>query len=345
MNIYLESLTAQLTLDPFVFYTVFMTKIRVGVMRGGIGSGYHMSLLTGGSVLMHLPEDAYDPIDILITKDGDAHIDGVPVGVTDLARKVDVVFNALVGEYGEDGQIQWLLNRAGIQYTGSDVAASALAAHKTNARLQARRLGLKTPAHYVATNREGESVQSLARDIFQTVPQPSIIKPLSGGCSIGVSVAGTFPALLEAVEIALQESDTILAEEFIFGKEVTCGVIDGFRGQEHYVLPPVEICLSKDEQFFDYDMKYGGVEGVCPARLKKHEREAVIEASRKIHQALGLRHYSRSDFIVSPRGVYFLEVNPMPGLGEGMPFSQSLSAVGSSLPELLDHVVERTLRG
>lgn len=321
-----------------------MAKTRIGVMRGGIGGGYGISLKTGKTVLTHLAGDTYEPIDILITKDGTAHIHGIPVNAVDLGREVDLIFNALHGEYGEDGQIQWLLNRSGITYTGSNVVSSALAAHKANAYVEARRLGLNVPAHYVVTRKKERAVGEQAREIFRTLPQPSIIKPLLGGSSVGVSVAHTYPELVQALLAAFAVSDVVIAEEYIVGREATCGIIDGFRGQKHYALPPVEICLPEGKNFLDHDMKTTGADvHVCPGRFSEQQQTKIIEAARLMHERLGLRHYSRSDFIVSPRGLYFLEINTMPGLDETMPFVQALSAVGISLPEFLDHVISRAL--
>src|SRR3989344_2028477 len=106
-----------------------MAPIRVGVMRGGLGAEYDVSLRTGQSVLEHLPED-YRGHDLLITKDGTWHLGGLPIRVSDVAKRVDVVFNSLHGEFGEDGKVQRILEDHCIPYTGSGVVASALGMNK-----------------------------------------------------------------------------------------------------------------------------------------------------------------------------------------------------------------------
>ena len=107
-----------------------MEKIRVGVLRGGMSSEYDVSLKTGDSVLRHLPEDKYFPVDILVTKDGTWHIGGRPTDLPKVSRRVDVVFNALHGEYGEDGKVQRLIECFGIPFTGSGSIPSAIGMNK-----------------------------------------------------------------------------------------------------------------------------------------------------------------------------------------------------------------------
>ena len=105
-------------------------------------------------------------------------------------------------------------------------------------------------------------------------------------------------------------------------------------------MPPIEIVPPKENSFFDYEAKYGGKsQEICPGNFPIDIKEDIQSTAGKVHKALGLNHYSRSDFIVSPRGIYFLEVNTLPGLTEESLFPKSLDAVGFKFPDFLDHLI------
>jgi len=322
-------------------------RTRVGVLRGGPSSEYEVSLQTGGNVLRSLREklsEKYQTHDILIDKQGTWHIDGMPIRIEDLPKRVDVIFNGLHGAYGEDGTVQGIFEAHGLPFTGSGSLASAVGMNKMLSRKVFEDQGLK-----VALGREvlSEDIRKdatkIARDIFTTFTIPAIVKPTSGGSSVGVSIVRTQSQLVEALKVAAQHSDTVLIEEYIAGTEVTVGVIEGFREQELYVLPAVEIRPLTG--FFDYDAKYKGKsEEIVPARLSHKIKDELSKLAQKAHRALGLRHYSRSDFIVSPRrGIYILETNTLPGLTDESLIPKALRAVGSDTHELVDHLIRLTL--
>ncbi|MEK7644913.1 MAG: D-alanine--D-alanine ligase family protein [Patescibacteria group bacterium] len=324
------------------------SKIRVGVVRGGTSSEYPVSLKTGGSVIKHLPASKYRVHDILITRDGKWHFDGVEKKPEQILKHVDVIFNALHGEFGEDGKIQTLLDTYKAAYTGSGALASAMAMNKVLTKkhlahhaTQHAGSKIKTAVHLVLRKEEIQNISKRAAEIFKTFPHPAVVKPASAGSSIGVSIVSTLKQLEKAIHSAFEHGDTVLIEEYIAGKEATCGVIDHFRGEKHYVLPPVEIRKGGASAFFDYEAKYGGAsEEICPGNFTAAESAEIQRMAREVHRSLGLKHYSRSDFIVHPRrGVYFLEVNTLPGLTEHSLFPRAMQAVGSGLTELVEHLV------
>lgn len=319
-------------------------KIRVGVLRGGPSSEYDISLKTGATVLRHLPEH-YTPVDIFIGREGDWHLRGIPREPHRALAHVDVVFNALHGEYGEDGGVQKVLDAHAIPYTGSGRFASAMAMNKAAAKGMLADAGIKTPYYRILRSAEVGSLLRFARELHRTFPQPCIIKPLAKGSSVGMTLARTASELIDALDTGFGVADTLLVEEFIQGREATCGVLDNFRGERHYALLPIEIVPPPESPFFDYYAKYSGESReLCPGNFSRAEKDAVQELSQKAHAALGLRHYSRSDFIVHPRrGIYFLEVDALPGLTEHSLYPKALQAVGSSLPEFLDHVISLSL--
>ena len=316
-----------------------MKRIKVAVLRGGPGGEHGVSLKTGKNVLNSLPEK-YVPIDIFVAKDKTWYLDGVKITPEKLFRNVDIVFNAMHGEYGEDGKVQQLMDQFGVKYTGSGALASALGMNKVLSKEIFKKVGLKTPIHRLV--KKGDKLEGLDHTIFKTFPMPAIIKPNGSGSSVGVSFVKTMKDIIPAIKEAFKYADTVIIEEFISGKEATCGVVENFRKEKIYPLLPVEIIKPKDFDFFDFEAKYSGKsKEICPGNFSQKEKKKIQEMAKKVHDALGLRHYSRSDFIVSSkRGVYVLEVNTLPGLtGESL-LPKSLAAIGCSVSNFLDHIIE-----
>jgi len=318
----------------------FAHRSRIAVLRGGPSSEYEISLKTGDAVLKALPPH-YEGVDILISRDGVWHVSGIERTPEEALRHIDAAFVALHGQYGEDGKVQRILEQLGIPFTGSGSLSSAIAMNKHVAKraLASIRDKVKFAAHKVFTREQ--ILEKGAHAIFREIFHPSIVKPVSAGSSVGVTVVRSFLDLESALARALEHGDSVIIEEFIEGREATCGVIDGFRGEGRYALLPVEIIPHRESSFFDYDAKYQGKSReICPGNFDEATKRAIQEAAQAVHGELGLRHYSRSDFIVHPkRGVYFLEVNTLPGLTSESLFPKSVGAVGSSMSEVLDHVI------
>lgn len=314
--------------------------IRAGILRGGPSSEYEVSLKSGESVLKHLPAHKYQVRDIFIDKNGLWHLEGRPIDLATLARSVDVVFNALHGEYGEDGQVQKLLDRFSLPYTGSGHYASALAMNKTLAKEKFRGAGLRTPVGLEI--RHGEDLDWAGTKIWQKISPPWIVKPADRGSSVGLALVKSLGELKQAIENCLKVSDSVLVEEYIRGREATCGVVEGLRGQDLYALFPTEI-VRQSEQLFDYEAKYGSHKLLCPGRFSEKEKQELERLAKLAHQTLGLRHYSRSDFILTPRGIYILETNSLPGLTEQSLLPNALQAAGITYPDFLDHLVSLAL--
>ncbi|MBI5133870.1 MAG: D-alanine--D-alanine ligase [Candidatus Taylorbacteria bacterium] len=323
----------------------FAHKTRVAVLRGGPSSEYEVSLQSGDTVLKSLPEK-YQGIDVFISKEGIWHVHGIEKSPADALKHADVAFVALHGQFGEDGKVQRILEHLGIPFTGSKAFAAAIAMNKHHAKTALKGLkGKVRLAAHKAFSREDILARG-AHAIFREIPHPSIVKPNSAGSSLGVNIVRNFFDLEFALEKALEHSDTVIIEELIEGREATCGVLDGFRGEAHYALPSIEIIPRKLSPFFDYIAKYSGKsEEVCPGNFDEKVKCEIEEAAKAVHKELGLRHYSRSDFMIHPkRGVFFLEVNSLPGLTPESLLPKSLRAVGSSLPEFLDHVISLSLK-
>ena len=316
-----------------------MHKIRVGVIRGGPSNQYDVSLKTGASILNNLPKDKYTTRDIFIDKNGDWFVHGLPTKPHEALTHIDVAFNALHGHYGEDGKIQHIFEVHGIPFTGSGSFASAISMNKHMTKEVYRKEKMRTPQSVLI-----ESLSELDKKIdiiFRSFPLPIVVKPVSSGSSVGITIAKDYVSFEKAIKHAFEHSNLVLVEEFIKGKEATCGVIDGYRDQEFYALPPVEICPDNGS-FFDYSAKYEGKsKEIVPGNFTELEKREIESMAIQAHKVLGLSHYSRSDFIIHPkRGVFILESNTLPSLIEESPLPKSLKAVGASISHFLDHIVE-----
>lgn len=310
----------------------------VGVLRGGPSREHEVSLETGAAILANLPEDRFIARDIYIDRDGQWHDRGRPVAPDRAVRQIDAALVGLHGAYGEDGEVQRVLERFGIPYAGADSLGSYLATHKLLAKARAQEAGLRTPSfRYIERAADTEAA---VREIIRIFSQPVVVKPVDWGSSVGVSVVAGYAPVLSAVERLIAEGASgILVEEYIRGREATAGVIEGLRGEALYALPTVEIVPPAGD-FFSYAAKYSGTaREVCPGGFSRVMTEELQRAAKVMHRALGLRHYSRSDFIVTPKSVYYLETNTLPGLTKGSLFPKSLAAVGVSFPDFLSHLV------
>lgn len=324
-------------------YLSSMQRITVGVLRGGPSREYEASLQSGATVLAELDRTKYEPRDIFVSRAGEWHVNGVPMMPERALRSVDSVFNVIHGEYGEDGRAQRILEAAGVPYTGPDALVSALAFNKKKTKDIVSGLGIKTPYGLVLDSADVNERSVL--DLFRSFPMPAMVKPLTGGSSVGTTLAMDYRTLAQGIETAMKITPRMLIEEYIRGKEATVGVVDAFRGQDHYSLLPVEIIPPAACPFFDYEAKYSGKsQEVCPGNFTEREKGELADMAREVHRALRLRDYSRSDFIVSRRGIYFLEANSAPAIGlfkESL-FPKAIHAIGSKLSDFFDHVIERT---
>jgi D-alanine-D-alanine ligase len=224
-----------------------------------------------------------------------------------------------------------------VPFPGSGSLASAMSMNKHATKSFLKDSDIKMP-HHELIKKENFNNSSVS-ETFRSVPMPAVVKPADNGSSFGISIVRTPNELAKGLEKAFSFSDLVIVEEYLPGREATCGVIDGFRGEEFYTLPPIEII--HDSNFFDYDAKYSGkTKEIVPSNFSQSVKDKIREYSKKVHQVLNLKHYSRSDFIVHPkRGVYFLEVNTLPGLTSESLFPKSLNAVGATTAQFLDHII------
>jgi D-alanine-D-alanine ligase len=246
-------------------------------------------------------------------------------------------------------------------FTGSGSLSSAIGMNKHIAKEYYRRAGLKTPAHILIEKekieeelRKGEAAAANAYIAAHSkFSLPYIVKPISGGSSVGVNLVKNRDDFVLALAKAFESGGSVMIEEYIPGVEASVGVIDKFRGKDLYALPPVEIRI-RGNGVFDYNAKYGdksasvalngSVQEIVPATFSTSIKKELERLAVAAHLALGLRHYSRSDFIVSPRrGIFILETNSLPGLTKESIVPKALNAVGCSLSHFTDHLISLAL--
>lgn len=252
-------------------------------------------------------------------------------GVLEVCRLADVVFLGLHGACGEDGRVQAAFDLLGIAYTGSGYLGSAIAMDKDFTKRLARAEGVRTPDWTL------ETVTADRLDDLKKRPVPCVVKVPNGGSSIGVSVCRTGEELSAALDRVVGQS--VILEEYISGREFSCGVLDGES------LPPIEIIPRTG--FYNYENKYqkGAALEVCPARIDG-EAEAVMRgAALRVHRMLQLSAYSRSDFLLTEDGkVYFLEINTLPGMTPTSLLPQEAAAVGIDYPALCQKIIDIAMK-
>ncbi len=323
--------------------------LRVGVLRGGPSAEHEVSLNSGTAVIDAINtklSDKYRAFDIIVDKEGNWILDNNKISLASLHSAVDVVFNALHGTYGEDGKVQALLEWHNIPFTGSGSAGSAVGMNKAMTKKMFDSHGIKNPFSVLI---ESGAIQNepdaVLHELFHSSVMPAVVKPNSSGSSVGVSIVRKFDDFYPALFGAAGHGDQVIVEEYINGVEATCGVIDNFRGARVYALPPVEIRPSAE--FFDYNAKYvSGTQEIVPSTFPGPIKKEIERMAIQIHENMGLRHYSRSDFIVHPkRGIFALEVNTLPGLTNESLLPKALRAVGSDLHHFVDHLLGLVVRG
>ncbi len=322
-----------------------MTRPTVGILRGGTSSEYPLSLKSGAALLAALPEDKYDVRDIFIDRKGVWHARGVPADAARALSQVDIVINALHGGVGEDGTVQRILERGGVLYAGARPGASALALNKVRARAVLQEAGIRIPRGIAFSLRSDLTTADMSRATFSQFGPPYIVKPVSEGAANGILIVQTLIELPDAIGDILDSYGAALVEEYVRGEEATVGVVDDFRDQDLYAFPPVHVVLPEDATHFAFHHHDQALaKHVVPSDFSHSEKDALIDAARLAHRALGLAHFSRADMILTPRGPYLLEVNAVPGLYKGASLPAMLESVGSSVKDFAEHAIHLATR-
>ncbi len=269
--------------------------------------------------------------DIRKMKNGDTVFFGP--NVLEICKAADIVFMALHGANGEDGKIQAALDLYDIKYTGTDYMSSALCMDKAITKVFFEYHNIVTPKSIVVKKDE-DYRESAARIHF-----PLVVKTSCGGSSVGVYIVHNDDELDTAMSEVYQYGDEVLLEQYIKGREMTCGVIEG------KALPVIEI--EPLEGFYDYKNKYqeGSSVETCPAKISEECTRKIQKAAEKAFAVLHLQTYARIDFILDENGIpYCLEANTLPGMTPISLLPQEAQAVGMDYAALCEHIIEISLR-
>ncbi len=248
--------------------------------------------------------------------------------------RYDVAFLALHGGFGEDGTIQALLQSIDLPYTGSGVAASAIAWNKIAAQEKAKGLNIPVPK-WISVSKANEAT---AWKEF-----PCFVKPVEGGSSLGVSLVKNRAQLHQVVHKTLRNFGPLIIQRYIQGHELTCGVIE--KKNVPHPLPPTEI-FPLSNTWFDYKSKYSddGHRLETPPRISAYLKRRIQHVATQAHVTFGCHGLSRSDFILSGNKVWYLETNTIPGLTKLSLLPHEAQAAGMSFSKLLDNITQSALR-
>jgi len=345
-------------------------RTRVALIFGGRSGEHAVSCYSAAGMLSHLHPDRYEVIPVWITQEGrwvigsdrrregrvdvpmllsmtpatreaersplDTILDALPV-----LRTVDVVLPALHGPYGEDGTLQSLLGSAGIPYVGNRVLTSATAMDKVQTKKLLVAAGLEVADQVVLQHGRTE----LTGAEKARLGLPVFVKPAHGGSSLGVSRVNSWDELAAAVALARESEDKILVEAAMLGREVDLGVLEYPDGRVA-AGPALEIRVTEDHNFFDYEAKYSGSGSAfdIPAKLPADLTATLEEQAVRVFHAMGCTGLARVDFFLRG-GTHPVvnEINTLPGLTPASQFPQMWQAAGVSYPELLGILIETAI--
>ena len=252
--------------------------------------------------------------------------------------KFDYAYIMQHGMPGENGQMQGYLEMIGVPHSGCDAFVAAMTFDKFSCKSYLKDVDFVKCADDIFI-RKGGLAPDMAQKAVDRLGLPMFVKPTDGGSSFGVTKVKTIEDFDGAVEAAFAEGKTIMAEGAIVGRELTCAVY--YNGKENVALPVIEIIT--ENEFFDYEAKYNGhSKEVCPAQISDTLRDEIQETSKKIYAHLGCAGLVRVDYISTENGLYFLEVNTIPGMTSASLVPQMVRAAGMSMTDFLTTIIENS---
>ncbi len=290
--------------------------MKVAVLKGGISAEREVSLRSGAAVAQALRDAGHEVTEVDVTGRD-----------FDVPAKTEAAFLVLHGTFGEDGQVQAILEKKGVLYTGSGVESSRLAFDKVATKHAFEKAGVATPPYRVM--RKSDSEIPKLREAL-----PWVVKPSKQGSSVGVTIVREEHELKRAVDLAFESDDEALIEAFIPGRELTVGIL----GET-----PLKIVEIKPKSgWYDYQNKYtkGATEYLVPAPLTEHQELYLQTLALQAHRSLACRDVSRVDIRLDPHDQsYVLEVNTLPGMTETSLLPKAAAAAGISFSQLCDKLI------
>lgn len=305
------------------------------VVMGGTSSEKEVSMRSGEAMFQALQTKGYFVEKFVLTADNAAEIIG---------KKPTCVVLALHGKGGEDGSIQGMLELAGIPYTGSGIASSAMCMNKILTKKIVSYEGLRTAPFISVGINDTFEIDELINRIQDEIGLPAVIKASCQGSSVGVKIVRCKDDLPSILEDVYQLDHELLIEKYIEGKEVTIPVIKS--GNRIKTLPIIEI--TSENSFYDYESKYtvGMSHHIIPARISEETEKAIDDMAARTYKALNCRGLVRVDFMLDTNDQpYVMEVNTLPGMTATSLVPDAARAQGQDFPELVSELVESCLAG
>ena len=302
-----------------------MKKLKVGVIRGGISSEREVSLKSGEELIKELNKEKYDVKDIILNDKKD---------IFTVLEGLEFVFLGLHGKFGEDGKVQAILETMDIPYTGCGMLSSALCMDKDITKHIIKNYDIRTAKWFTVRTGEDYSYE----EIIEKLGEKIIAKPNSGGSSVGVHFVNNKNELDEALEDIFKIDNEAIIEEVIEGVEISVPIIDGL------VYPT--LCIEpKAGTYFDYASKYelGGADEYV-IEFEENLQNEINEFTKKAFYAVKCEGYARIDFMLKDNKAYLMEINTLPGMTATSLVPKSLKHLGVSYSELLDKLIEVSLK-
>lgn len=325
-----------------------MNKIRVALLAGGDSSEREVALRSAKAVKEAFDRDKYDVtlIDVhgkqwcyVDSKGGrwPLNKDDFSLTVSGVRYEFDYAFIIIHGTPGENGMLQGYLDIMHVPYSTGGVVPMAVTFDKVTCKRVVASVGILQAKDVLL--RRGDEVN--ADKIVEKLGLPLFVKPNASGSSCGVTKVKCVEELAKAVEVAFGESDAVLIEEFLAGREMACGVL--ITDKKKLLMPVTEIVPKND--FFDYEAKYtaGMSSEITPAQIPDELRDELQGLAEKAYRICGCKGLARVDFMVTDNGPYMIEINAIPGMGVGSIVPQQIEAMGMNMGEVLDLIVEDTI--
>ena len=330
-----------------------MSKVRVGIVAGGISSEHEISCSSAGSVLNAIDREKFEPVLIGITKSGEwvepradqplAIVDGklpeitggIPRSAEELIRSVDVLFPLLHGTFGEDGEFQSICESFGAKYVGSGVSASSIAMDKSLAKEYFAAQGLEVAQGIVVKSADGIDTSSLTFPVF--------VKPARGGSSRGTTKVKSVDGVRAAVIEALKFDSKVMIESGVIGREIECAVLE--KDGVPAASPLTEVKVLGNHEFYDFDAKYldGSTSFSDPTDLPSEIYSAIQKSAVKAFEALGCRGLARVDFFYANGEIVINELNTLPGFTATSVYPKLWQQSGISYTELISILIDSAL--
>lgn len=348
-----------------------MSKIKVGVIFGGMSTEHDVSIVSGTSVAKKLNKDKYEIYPIYIDKNGEWYkcVDiskKYEVGdkiekiqkienVMEYLKNMDVIFPILHGLYGEDGTIQGLFELLKKPYVGCKVLGSSIAMDKVYAKIIFDKAKIKQ-AKYEYIKKEGEQyfyvdkdfneikkdLKEICKIIEYNLLYPMFVKPSNSGSSVGIKKANNIEELEEYIEYASKFDRKILIEENLIGREIECSVLGNNDVKASCVGE-----ISPAESFYTFDAKYKNAESklTIPAEINKDLTDEVRKTAIKAFKAIDGKGFARVDFFVNDKTneIYINEINTLPGFTEISMYPKLWTQSGLEYSKLLDELINLAL--